>query len=134
MFDARKQHPDNLFSAAIEAEISLEATSPLDSTAIAEASKSGVLSAFASLFKAEKPKEEPAPAQTPANDNSIDIDRFATLMGEQIAAAVKPASEGLATLQADFAQLKAGLESTQRPQSFTRTLATGGANAVVTDC
>ncbi|QDK32577.1 GPO family capsid scaffolding protein [Sphingomonas sp. IC081] len=135
MFDARKQHPDNLFSAAIEADIGME-DGPADTAGMAEAAKSGILAAFATMFKTEKPKEQAAPPKAPANDNSFDVAAFSTALGEQVVLAVKPAYDTIAELRADFAKLKAQLESEEQPQDFTRAPATGGGgNATfLTDC
>ncbi|AXB75484.1 GPO family capsid scaffolding protein [Novosphingobium sp. P6W] len=137
MFDARKTSPANLFSEAFEPiEIELEDT-PADAASIAEATKSGMLAAFATFFKGDKPKEQPAQqTPAPANDNVFDMDRFATILSEQVTAATKPANEGLAALRADFNVLKAKLESTEQvpPLTFKRSPATGGTGKVATDC
>ncbi|PNU04455.1 GPO family capsid scaffolding protein [Novosphingobium guangzhouense] len=137
MFDARKQHPDNLFSAALEADIAMEGEAAEDPASMAEAAKTGILAAFATLFKPEKPKEQPV-AQPPAaaNDNVFDADRFATVMAQQVTAAVKPATDGLAALKADFATLKEQLESSEGGNTFRRNPATGGGGNAefLTDC
>ncbi|HUD28231.1 MAG TPA: GPO family capsid scaffolding protein [Novosphingobium sp.] len=136
MFDARKTSPANLFSEAFEpVEIDLEDV-PSDAATMAEATKSGMLAAFSAFFKPEKPKEEPKPAPAPANDNTFDMGEFATILSDQIAAATKPANEGLTQLRADFATLKAKLESTEQvpPLNFKRSPATGGTGKVATDC
>lgn len=138
MFDARKQHPDNLFSAALEADIAMEGEAAEDPASMAEAAKTGFLAAFATLFKPEKPKEQPVaqPPAAAANDNAIDVDRFATVMAEQVAAAVKPANDGLAALKADFASLKEQLETSEGGNTFRRSPATGGGGNAefLTDC
>ena len=135
MFDARKQDPANLFSAAIETSIVMEPIGT-DSAGVADAIRSGFAS-LATMFsrgEPEKPKEEPKPQ--PANDNGLDIAAFSTALGEQVALAVKPANDAIALLQADFAALKGLLETTEQPQDFTRSPATGGGgNATfLTDC
>ncbi len=132
MFDARKQHPDNLFSAAIEAEIAVESDAVSDTASMAEATKSSFLAAFSTLFKSEKPKEPVTPP--PANDNAFDVERFAAVMGEQVAAAVKPANEAVAALSTRFDALEAKLASEPAPQTFKRMPATGADKAIVTDC
>lgn len=128
------QSRPNVFSSACETSIEIEQA--LDSATIAEATKTGMIAAFTSLFKSDKPKEPatpPAPP-APANDNSIDIERFAAVMGEQVAAAVKPSNDAVAALGARFDALEAKLASTEQPQAFKRAPATGGNTAIVTDC
>lgn len=142
MFDARKQHPDNMFSASIETQIVME-TEATDAGGIADAIKSG-FAGLAGMFSRsdDKPQDQgpgTPPTQTgsgqkPANDNSFDMTAFTAALGDQVAAAVKPVADGLATLQADFDTMKTKLETTEQPGSFTRTPATGGSNAVLTDC
>ncbi|EQB09634.1 GPO family capsid scaffolding protein [Novosphingobium lindaniclasticum] len=126
----------NVFSTAHETIIEIEPS--LDGATIAEATKSGFIAAFATLFKSDKPKEPvtPPPAPAPANDNAPDIERFAAVMGEQVALAVKPANDAIAALQADFADLKSTLETTEEPGNFTRSPATGGSGNAqyLTDC
>lgn len=136
MFDARKSAPGNLFSEAFEAvDIELETDLPGDSASIAEATKSGFLAAFATLFKAgEKPKEEPKEQPKPANDNGLDFDKFATVLGTQIAAAVKPANDAVTALSSRFDALETKLKETENPGSFKRQPATGGNTSIVTDC
>lgn len=137
MFDARKSAPGNLFSEAFEAvEIELE-DSPVDGTGIAAAIAAGFASVAAKFTSGDKGKKEQA--ETPpaaANDNSFDAAAFSTAMGEQVAAAIKPVSDGLSKIQADFASLTARLENTEQTGNFTRQLATGGGGnaAMLTDC
>ena len=135
MFDARKSAPANLFSEAFEAvEIELEDV-PTDSTGIAAAIAAGFASVAAKFTGGDKnkPKEQ---TETPpaANDNAFDAAAFATDMGLQVAAAVKPVSDALTKLQGDFAALTARLETTEQPSTFKRAPATGGGAAIVTDC
>lgn len=135
MFDARKSAPGNLFSEAFEAvEIEME-DAQVDGTGIAAAIAAGFASVAAKFTSGDKnkQKEQEAPP-VPANDNSFDAAAFSTAMGEQVAAAIKPVSDGLAKVQADFAGLTARLEKTEEPNSFRRSPATGGNAAVVTDC
>ena len=122
----------NLFSTAHETAI--EILPSTDGATIAEAAKAGVLSALASMFKVEKPKEQPAAPPPPANDNSLDITKFATAIGTEIAAAVKPANDAIAAFGTRFDALEAKLTSTEQPQSFKRSPATGGNGAILTDC
>lgn len=133
MFDARKTHPDNLFSASIETEIKMEPDAG-DGADIASAVKGGMLSAFAALFKSqEEPKDEPKPQ--PANDNGFDIAAFSAALGEQVAAAVKPALEAANAANTAVSELTAKLESTEQ-QGFSRQPASGGGgnSAFLTDC
>jgi hypothetical protein len=103
---------------------------------IAEATKSGMIAAFTSFFKADKPKElvTPPTPPAPANDNAFDVERFAAVMGEQVAAAVKPSNDAVAALGARFDALEAKLATTEQPRSFKRAPAAGGKGTVVTDC
>lgn len=133
MFDARKLHPDNLFSASIETEITMEADAG-DGADIASAVKGGMLAAFASLFKSqETPKDEAKPK--PANDNGFDVAAFSAALGEQVAAAVKPALDAANAANTAVAELTAKLESTEQ-QGFSRQPASGGGgnSAYLTDC
>jgi hypothetical protein len=100
---------------------------PAEATGIADAITAG-LAKVASMFsraEPEKPKE-------PANDN-FDPAKFATAMGDVMALAVKPLADAQAKQQADFAEFKAKLESTEQT-GFSRTPAAGGAGTPVTDC
>lgn len=123
----------NMFSAAHETQIEIPAST--DGASIEEATKKGFIAAFATLFKApEKPKDEPQTPPAPANDNSFDVQAFATIMSQQMAAAMKPTNDAVTSLQADLATLKGKLESTEKPQTFNRTPATGGGSTAKTDC
>ena len=117
----------NVFSSAHETAIELVAA-PLDGEAIGESIGRSILA----FFKKEK-KEEPAQQQTPANDN-FDIDRFAAVMGTQIANAVKPTADAVTALQSELATIKGKLESTEQTGTFKRTPATGGNGSIQTDC
>ncbi|PNP99332.1 MULTISPECIES: GPO family capsid scaffolding protein [Sphingobium] len=125
----------NVFTSAHETEIELLAVLPTDAATIAEGAKAGFLSAFATLFKATPPKENPAPPpqQPPANDN-FDVERFATVMSTQIANAVKPVGDAVTALQSELTALKTKLGSTEQQQTFKRTPATGGNGTIQTDC
>ena len=130
----------NLFSSACETVVELDAA--LDGPALAEATKSGFLAAFTALFKADKggdgavPPVEPAPASipAPANDNTLDIARFASLMGEQVAQAMKPGNAAITALGARLDAIETKLATEESPQTFRRSPATGGNHAIVTDC
>lgn len=127
------QSRSNVFSTAHETVI--EILPATDSASMAEAAKTGFLSAFAAMFRSEPPKEQPAQQQpTPANDNSFDVTKFATVLADQMAAAVKPANDGIALLTGRIDALETSLKKTEQPGSFKRDLASGGDAAVVTDC
>lgn len=126
------QSRSNVFSAAHETAIELETAT--DSTTIAEGVKTGIMSGLAAFFSKEKPKEEPATPPAPANDNSFDMAKFATVLGDQIAAAVKPANDAVAALNSRFDAMEARLKAEEKPGTFRKSLATGGNAAVVTDC
>lgn len=132
MFDARKQHPDNLFSAAIEANVQME-TEGADSTGIADAIKAGFAGVAAMFSRSDDPKAKEEPKPKPANDNGIDMAAFASAMGDQVAAAIKPVADNLATLRGDLDGLKAKLETTEQP-GFSRQPASGGDAQHLTDC
>jgi hypothetical protein len=128
----------NLFTPAEEASVEvLASTQPAD---IAEATRTGILAAFAALFKGTppEPKQEPKdpPEDPPANDNlsGLNAAAFAKAIGDQIALAVKPASDAAAAVAADLAALKTKLEAEPAPTGFNRKPATGGGNTVQTDC
>lgn len=137
MFDARKSAPNNLFSEAFEAvEIELEDAPAPDGQGIGAAIMAGFNAVAAKLTGGDgksKQQESQEPPK-PANDNSADFSQFATIIGEQIAAAVKPATDGLTALKADFAALKTKLETTEQTGHFKRAPASGGSAAIVTDC
>lgn len=118
--------------------IEFDAT-PVEAGGIAAAIEAGfakIASKFSSSKVEEPKKDAPKP---PANDNGFDAKAFATdfgaIVADQIAAAVKPSNDALATIQTEFADLKAKLEKTP-DTSFTRGPATGASpNAqFVTDC
>ncbi|WP_083951169.1 GPO family capsid scaffolding protein [Sphingobium abikonense] len=126
------QSRSNIFSTAYETAIELEPAT--DSATIAEGVKTGLMSAFTSLFAKEKPKDEPAQTPPPANDNGFDMTKFAAIMGDQIAAAVKPANDAVAALSSRFDAMEARLKGEEKPGTFKRAPATGGKAAIVTDC
>lgn len=120
----------NVFTSANETVIELM-SDPVDGQSLGESIARGI----ATFFKKEKedPVTPPAKPQ-PANDNTFDVAAFGKVMGDQIAAAVKPANDAVAALGARFDALEAKLASTEQPQTFKRTPATGGNGSIVTDC
>jgi hypothetical protein len=134
MFDARKQHPDNLFSASIETEIAMEADGS-DHGGVADAIKAGFASMAAMFTRSEPEKAKEEAKLKAANDNSFDVAAFSAAMGEQVAAAVQPALDAAHAAQSAVANLTAKLENTQQT-GFSRQLATGGGGnaAHLTDC
>lgn len=126
------QSRSNVFSTAHETAIELLAST--DSAVIADGVKSGLMGALAGFFTKEKAKEEPAQTPAPANDNAFDMTEFASIMGNQIAAAVKPANDAVTALGRRFDAIEARLKTEEKPGGFRRAPATGGNAAVVTDC
>lgn len=126
---AVKSRP-NLFTTAHETALELVAD-PLDGQSLGESIARGI----ATFFKKEK-KEEPdtPPTPKPANDNSVDVAAFSKIIGDQMAAVVKPVSDAVTSLQSEMATLKTRLETTEQPGSFKRSPATGGTGGVQTDC
>lgn len=124
----------NVFTPAFTTAI--DVVPEVDQGGIADAIKAG-FAGLATMFSRQddKPKEPVTPPPA-ANDNSFDVAAFATAIGQQVAAAVKPANDAVAALQADFAAMKTQLEATEDPHSFRRQPATGGGGnaAHLTDC
>jgi len=125
----------NSFTTAHETAIELLAEA--QPTDIGEAVKTGVIGALAALFgksdSKTNPPVQPVTPPAPANDNSFDVDAFAVAIGGQVAAAIKPTADGLASLQTDFAAFKSQMENTEQ-RGFSRAPATGGSGDNVTDC
>jgi hypothetical protein len=124
----------NLFTVAEEVTIEFAAASQVD---VVEAAKTGFFSALTDFFKSgttAATNDNPPVTPPAANDNSVDVEKLAAVMGQQFAAALKPTADGLAALETRFGTMEAQLSSTEQSASFKRTPATGGANAVVTDC
>lgn len=107
---------------------------PADATSIADAITGG-LTAFFAKFRSEPGQPKKEEPEKPANDN-FDAEAFSGAMGkavgEQITAAIKPVSDAVATIQSEFADIKAQLEKTPETQ-FTRPPA-GGGTGILTDC
>ncbi|SLK09691.1 GPO family capsid scaffolding protein [Novosphingobium mathurense] len=123
----------NVFTTAHETAMEL-AAQPLDGEQIGESIGRSLL-AFFKKDKKDEPVSPPAAnAPAPANDNAFDVDKFAAVMGQQIAAASKPANDAVAALGARFDALEAKLKTTEQPGTFNRTPATGGTGSIKTDC
>lgn len=124
----------NIFSDAHETAIELETS--LDAADIGAAVKTGFISAFTALFKVDDKTKDgnatPANPPAPANDN-FNMQAFATVMGEQVAAAVQPSNDAIADIRTELTALKTQLSETSEQQSFTRQPAAGGHGAQ-TDC
>jgi hypothetical protein len=56
------------------------------------------------------------------------------VLGEQVAAAVKPGNEAVTALGLRLDALETKLATEESPQTFRRSPATGGTHAIVTDC
>lgn len=143
MFAARKLHADNLFTAASEAKLELEAD---DGAGLLAGIKSAIEAGFAKFTGTTTPPAPPAPpaplappappaapAPPPANDNFSD---FAKAVGEQLAAAVEKVAEAsrteAAAIRTELSALKTKVETTEQP-GFSRKPAAGGSVAVVAD-
>ncbi len=139
MFDARKEAPENLFTAAEEAKIELEdapVVPPVDASA-------GFFAAATAFFQnalkggqPEQPKPaDPAPTPAPANDNAA----FAALAQgvQQLAAGVTAMNQNFSAqigqLRTDHDALKTQLATTDDSPN-RRPPASGGANYARTDC
>jgi hypothetical protein len=142
-FHSRKQDKANLFSAALEADITLDDAN--DPTGMFASMKS-MFDKFAASFAKgdDKPADTPAAptppadgtgAKEPANDN---FGAFATQLGETmtqaLAAAITPLNTTVGTIQTELSALKTKVETTEAPGTFSRQPATGGGTAILTDC
>jgi hypothetical protein len=141
-FAARKQHADNLFSAAdtVDGVIVEFEAEPAD-TNVQGFSLAAVLDAAAKKFNL-KPAETPtAPATPAAAPAAAD---FAAGFAE-LSRGLKVFTDGLerdratdraafGQLQSDFTTLKTQLEGQPNQNHSTRPPATGGAGGIVTDC
>ncbi|UYY78393.1 GPO family capsid scaffolding protein [Sphingomonas sp. R1] len=125
--------PGTLFSASTEAvAIEFEA----GSAGIADAIVAG-FAKVADMFKRSTeepgtpPPPPPPPATPPANDN-MDFAAFTKAIGDQVAAAVKPAHDAISELRTELSTMKGQLEDT--PAGFSRPPSTGAASQFQTDC
>ena len=133
-----RRAPGTVFSTAAEGVELKFAAKPGDGSGVAEALTNG-FAKLAAMFSSKEPDKPKQEEPKPANDNAFDAAAFTVQLGQTmapiIAAAVKPANDGLSALQADFAALKGKLEETPEGRtSFSRPLATGGGTQHVTDC
>ncbi|MGO1303319.1 MAG: GPO family capsid scaffolding protein [Sphingomonas parapaucimobilis] len=117
-----------------EGKVGLEFEAP--SASLADQIASGLTRALGGLFSRkedDRPKEEAKPKA--ANDN-LDVAAFSTVLGGQIAAAMKPIVDAQAKMEADFSTLRGQLEKTEAPGGFSRQPSTGAQvdAAHLTDC
>lgn len=110
--------------------------SPADPSNV-ESAIAGFFTAITAKFKGSDPKPKEEPKQLPPANDNFDAGAFAadlqTAMTGAITAAIKPLAEQQAKHSADFAALTARLENTEQP-GFSRSPASGGSGAVLTDC
>lgn len=149
VFDARKQNPANLFTAAEEAAITFEASADANAQGSAIDKLTGALHQIVALFtakeqKPQEPKPEPtapvagsgidAPAIDPAafTDLTRALETFSTAAKASEAKA-STLAEDFAALKGQFADLKAELSETEAPRAF-RAPATGGDGKIQTNC
>jgi hypothetical protein len=139
MFDARKEHPDNLFTVAEEFQLELdEPAAPVDPAAAGFFSSASAF--FQAALKGLKGEAEPEPATppVPANDNKA----FAAMLQgvEQLSRGMQAmqAQQGkfatsLSRLEVDHQALKSALAKTD-DGGDRRKPAAGGGNFARTDC
>lgn len=136
-FSARKQRPENLFSAAEESSIELEAEEQADPAA-------SFFSKFESLLEKftgkSKPEPKPEPEAAPADATAALRTEFASTL-QEFSSATQAALAGLRAdvkaqgdrVNAQLAQFKQTLDTT--PGEHTpRPAATGGNGHIATDC
>lgn len=136
MFDARKTAPENMFTASEEVTLELEAAAADDGRSLTDT----IQAAFASVAArfTTKGEEKPPEEEKPKHANDNDFAKFATALGQQVAATIgavlKPVVDAQAAGDARTAAIEAKLSTTEAPQQLSRLPATGGANSIVTDC
>lgn len=134
--------PATVFAIGDEAPTLEFEADPVDPKGLAASVKEGMMSAFTAIFSTRKedPTPPPAPptpsaggtgAQTPANDNFAVL---TTAIADTVAAQLKPVLDGQTAAEARFQAIEAKLDTTPAPDSFSRTPATGGGAALLTDC
>lgn len=127
--------PGTVFAYGTEAvAIPFEATAP-DSSGLVDAFTTA-MAKVVEMFKPKAPEPEPKKEEpaTPANDNDA---RFATAIeaiGVTFAAAIKPIADAQVASDKRFTTLEEKLTKTEAPDTFSRSLATGGGNTILTDC
>lgn len=131
MFDARKTHPNNLFTASVEAKIELEdaAAAPADPT-------TGAFTAMAAFFAKLTGATAAAPAQAAAAPaGGADLQEGLRLMSASITALGGKLDTSVGAIRTELGTLKGQLEGTELP-GFKRQPATGGdaSGRIVTDC
>lgn len=132
----RKQHPDNLFTAALETEIVLE------DTATPESDGAGLIASFKAMIeKFSHPAKEPAPA--PAESTTVAApDAMANMaigmalseMATSLQAFMVGADAKMAQLAAQIARLKSAQDAQPVDGYRERQAATGGSGDLRTDC
>ena len=140
-FSARKQHADNLFTAADSVdgfvfEFEEDAANP----AVQGFSLTAVLDAAAQKFglkPVEKAPETPAAASQPSTDFAAgfaDLSQGLKIFTDAVERDRAADRAALGQLQSDFTALKTQLEGQQSLNHSARPPATGGAGGIVTDC
>jgi hypothetical protein len=104
-----------------------------DPTGIAEAIVAGFSRAIA-LFKPQAPEPKKDEPKEPANDNDAKFATVLETLGTTFAAAIKPIADAQVAADKRFTALETRLTKEEVPGGFSRTPATGGGNAVLTDC
>lgn len=138
---SRKQNPDNLFTAAVDAALEFEEFEEDDTSSVSAVT--ALLSRIADLLKGKtEPAQDPKPATPPAGTAEftsvvkvledlakVQSEQFAALNG-QLAARAQESQQ----LRTDFAALKQQLSTTPAPNQTTRPAAIGGNGIALTDC
>ncbi len=145
---ARRQAPNNLFTAAEESAIEFEEVASLPGDSAAKGFFESAATFFKNLVAQQQgqqpatpapspaPAAPPAPAQ-PSNDNDA---RFAAMAAgmEQLINGVGQMSQdftaAIAGVKTELATVKASIETTDAPGQFTRTPASGGTGQILADC
>jgi hypothetical protein len=136
----RKQDPGNFFSEALEVgKLEFEDAAPAPKPGAEYSSFFQAATDWFTGLKGGKPeepqKEEPKPV--PANDNDA---RFAQVLGgiEKLAAGMTAMSAkvgaDVAALQGEIADVKASIETTEKPDQPKRPKGSGGHNFALADC
>jgi len=137
MFDGRKVDPANLFSAAAETKIEMEADAPP-----ANDFATIVTTALTKLFgdKPQEQKVEPPKTSTPADAAQLlgamqaSMTELFTGLGTKLDTARAEDSAKITKLTADLAALTTSVETTRNPQQQQRPPAAGAGQFSATDC